>query len=242
MKIKLAIRNTILSLLLLLGSTQFSSGQVGILLLIFGDKASTEDLHLSIDGAFNLSNISNLSGGHTFLGANFGLGLHMNLGDHWQFNPELRPLSQKGVRNTFAIIDAPADISDPVNNWRLNYFEFPIMMRYRITPLISVAAGPQLSLLTSAKQISKGEYTNGLNAMIRMDAESHFRKVNFSFPLEMAYRIQLSRKESASKIRLDIFARYCHDFYPVFKDGRGFDDSRLSTWQLGISFPYILYH
>jgi len=213
---------------------------VGILLLIFGDKVSTEDLHLSIDGAFNLSNVSHLSDGRTMLGANFGLGLHMALNDRWEFNPQFRPLSQKGSRKTLAIVDIPSEISEPVNYWKLNYFEVPVMMRYRISPDLSVAAGPQISYLTSARQFSKGEYTNGLIAEIRVNAESHFKKLNFSLPVEMAYRLKLSREKSASPIKLDVFLRYCPDFYLLFRDNQGFDDSKLSTWQLGVSFPYIL--
>ncbi|MFV0268639.1 MAG: outer membrane beta-barrel protein [Draconibacterium sp.] len=239
MKISSAIRKVVFSLILFWGATLVGFGQVGILLLIFGDKASTEELHFSIDGAFNFSSASHLPQGQAILGANFGLGLHVMLNDRWEFNPQLRPLSQKGAWKTPAIVDIPSEILEPVNSWKLNYIEFPVMMRYRIIPDLSVAAGLQMSLLASARQFSKGNYTNGVNAEIRVNVESYFRKLNFSLPLEMAYRLKLSRAKSASPISLDVFARYCPDFYPLFRDDQEFEHSKLSTWQFGVSFPFI---
>lgn len=233
------MKKLILSLSLLVGTALASSGQVAILLMIFGDELSTEELHLSIDGAFNLSSASNLDSGKLFLGANFGLGLHIMLNEQWELNPQFRPLSQKGVRKAASIIDVPSEIVDPVNHWRLNYIEIPLMIRYWISPEASLAVGPQVSFLTGANQISSGTYTNELEAEIKMDTKAMFRKLNYSIPFEVAYRMELSNKKTTSKLKVDFFGRYCPDIRSLFKKGYGFDDAKNTTFQLGVSFPFI---
>jgi len=216
-----------------------SSGQVAILLLIFGDKLASEDLYLSIDGALNASNISNMGNSNTLYGLNFGLGLHMNLNERWQFNPQFKPLSQKGIKNTNPLIDLPSELVLSQTDLKLNYIEIPVMMRYKITPDFFIAAGPQLSFLSSASQKSMGKYTNDLEADLKLDASEYFNKVSFSFPIELGYWIYFSNKKSSSVIKMNLFARYCQDFSRAFNDKQLFGNSRISTFQFGVSFPTI---
>ncbi|MBU1014021.1 MAG: PorT family protein [Bacteroidetes bacterium] len=216
-----------------------SYGQVAILLLIFGDKLASEDLHLSIDGALNASNISKMGNGSTLYGLNFGLGLHMNLNERWQFNPQFKPLSQKGIKNTNPLIDLPSELVLTHTDLKLSYIEFPVMMRYNVTPDFFIAVGPQLSLLSSASQKSIGKYTNDLEAELKLDAKEFFNKVSFSFPIELGYWIYFSNKKSSSEIKLNLFARYCHEFSRAFNDKQSFGNARISTFQFGVSFPTI---
>lgn len=216
-----------------------SSGQVAILLLVFGDKLASENLHLSIDGALNMTNTSNIENGSTFYGANFGLGLHLNLNKNWQFNPQFRPLSQKGVKNTDPLIDLPSELILSQTDLKLNYIEIPIMMRYNLTPKFFVATGPQISFLTSASQKSIGKYTNELEAYLKLDAMENFNKVNFSLPIELGYWIYFSNKRSSSDIRMNLFVRYCPGISKLFENFQNSDQDRMSTFQLGVSFPTI---
>ncbi len=233
------MKKLILSISLLLCTAWVSSGQVAILLMIFGDQLSTEELHLSLDGAFNLSQSSDLEMGKMFLGANFGLGLHIKLNDHLSLNPQFRPLSQKGVRKAAPIVELPSEITDYNSNWKLNYIEIPLMIRYWISPEASLAVGPQISFLTGANQISTGTYTNGQEASLKLDTKSHFRKVNYSIPFEVAYRVELSNKKTTTKIKVDVFGRFCPDLRTLFKDNMGYDNTKNKTFQLGVSFPFI---
>jgi len=54
-------------------------GQAALIVLILGDKVATENFHLSIDGALNISNFTGLEPHETAVGVNFGLGVHIKL-------------------------------------------------------------------------------------------------------------------------------------------------------------------
>lgn len=215
------------------------SSQTAILLLLFGDDLATEDLHLSVDAAFNLSDISNLQNKGMQLGANFGLGLHMKINDRWQFNPQFRPLSQKGVRNTNPLVDLPNELDPLQTNIRLNYFDVPIMVRYNITSRFFIATGPQISFLSSAYQTTDGSYSNNLDGYLRINVKEYFQKVNFGFPVEIGYWLHFTNKKTSSVLKMNIFLRYCPDFIETFKDTQKYGNSKLSTFQIGVSFPTI---
>lgn len=216
-----------------------SSGQVAVLLLLFGDKLASEELHLSVDGALNFSNISQLEEGSILGGVNFGLGLHVKLGDHWQLNPQFRPLSQKGTRNTIPLVALPSDFAAKRTNLKLNYLEFPLMVRYSFSPHMFVAAGPQISFLSSAHQVSQGTYTDGADADFRVDIQNYFNKINFSFPVELGYWISIRNRKSKSEANMNLFARYCPGISSMFDSGYRESQSKLTVFQVGISMPFI---
>jgi len=217
-----------------------SSGQVAILILLFGDELASEEVHLSIDGAVNSSYMSQLEQGKSLRGLNFGLGLHVKLNQNWEFNPQFRLLSRKGMRDVLPIIPPPGELTGTKSSFKLNYMDVPVFIRHNLTPDLFVAAGPQISFLTAAHQLSEGRYDyNGSKAGLKIDAKPYFHKVDFSFPVEVGYWLHLSTKKSSSKISLIVFARYCPGFTPVIKDKAYADKSKLSTFQLGLSFPFI---
>ena len=214
------------------------SGQVAILLLVFGDQLAEEDLHMSIDGAINMSNISNINNSKNFYGLNFGLGLHIKVNDHWQLNPQFRPLSQKGYSNAEPIIEIPSELSNDNTILKFNYIEVPIMMRYNISERMFASAGPQVSFLTSAKQITTGKYTNDREGTLELDAKKHFNTVTLGLPVELGYWLRFTNKKTTSVLKLVLFARYCPDLTSAFKNG----NAKNSTLQFGLSFPVIKEH
>ncbi len=239
MKTKTLLIKIILTLLFKFTLISVSSGQVAILLLLFGDKVATEKLHLSLDAGLNLSDISRIEQGKPFYGVNFGLGLHYNINDRWQLNPQLHPLSQKGTRNTIPLIDLPAEFNNPKTRFKLNYIEIPVMLRYNLDERIFLAAGPQIGFLSSAEQISKGEYGNDTKGELRVNAQKFFKGVAFSFPIELGYWTHVSTKNSSSIINFNVYARYCPGITPIYKEGFGHPDATISTFQLGLVFPFI---
>lgn len=240
LKTKPALVRLLLTFVFSLLLVGVSSGQVAILLLLFGDDLATEEVHLSIDGAVNSSYMSQLEQGKTLGGLNFGLGLHVKLNQNWEFNPQFRPLSGKGMRGVLPIIPPPGELTGAKSSFRLNYMDVPVFIRHNLTPDLFVAAGPQISLLTAAHQFSEGKYEyDDSKANMKIDAKPYFHKVDFSFPVEVGYWLRLSTKKSTSKVNLIVFARYCPGFTPVIKDNAYAEKSKLSTFQLGLSFPFI---
>jgi hypothetical protein len=213
-------------------------GQAAIIVLILGDKVATEQFHLSIDGAINISNLPGLDVGKTCGGVNFGLGTHIKLGEKWHLKPEFKPLSRKGARSVNAITSVPGEVAADETKLKLNYLDIPVLLQYNITPRFFVSAGPQVSFLTGVNQISFGTISDGKETSIKIDAKSFFNKTNFSFPVEAGYTLSLATKRSTTKMDINVFARYEYDFVEVFKDP-AVGSSKISLFQIGLSLPFI---
>jgi hypothetical protein len=212
-------------------------GQAALLVLILGDKVATEKFHLSIDGALNLSSLQNPGLGKNSLGVNFGLGTHLKLNDKWNLQTEFKPLSQKGAKSINPVVSIPAEIQADNTRLKLNYIDVPLMIQYKITPKLSIAAGPQISFLTSASQNTEGTL-NGSGVSIQRDIKSHFNKIDFSIPAELRYSLTLARKKTSTKVDVDAFVRYSYGLTEIFIDP-SMGSARISNFQFGFSLPFI---
>jgi hypothetical protein len=210
-------------------------GQAAIIVLILGDKVATENFHLSIDGALNFASLSGLENGKTLIGANFGLGTHIKLGEKWHLKPEFKPLSQKGLSDVNPLVDLSGTIVPESTKIRLNYLDIPVLMQYNITDALFVSAGPQISFLLSGKQLSEGTF-DGNDITLRLDTKSLFNTVDFSLPVEVGYSFTLSRK--GNRLDINAFARYSYGFAEVMKDPAN-GSARNSNFQFGLSLPFI---
>jgi hypothetical protein len=237
MKIRKIGRSIILILFLFIPAAA-SYGQAALIVLILGDKVATEQFHLSIDGALNLSNFSGLDGSKIGAGVNFGLGTHIKLGEKWHLKPEFKPLSHKKATSIIPITAIPEELTGTKSKLTLNYIDIPVFLQYNITPQFYVSAGPQISFLTSAYQISTGDLSDGKESTIKIDVQSLFKTVNLSFPVEAGYTLKLATKRSTSKMDLNIFVRYEYDFLEIFKDPAA-GSSKFSLFQVGLSMPFI---
>jgi len=215
-----------------------SYGQAALIVLILGDKVATEQFHLSIDGALNLSNFSGLDGSKMGAGVDFGLGTHIKLGEKWHLKPEFKPLSRKKATSVIPIKDIPEELSGTSSKLTLNYIDIPVFLQYNVTQQFYVSAGPQVSFLTSASQISTGNLADNRESTIKIDTKSFFKTVDFSFPVEAGYTLKLATKRSTTKMDINVFARYEYGFLEIFKDPAS-GSSKISLFQIGLSLPFI---
>jgi hypothetical protein len=239
MKLRIVFLKLILALLLSIFFVNLSSGQALIFLYFFGDKFASEELHLSTDGGINLSHISDLRKGEVSLGLNFGLSFHVRINDRWQVIPQFRPFSLTGVKDANPLIEVPSDFDVRETDFTLNHLDFPVLFRYRISKVLFVSAGPQISFLNTAKQKSAGRYLNEAETLLRLDVKEYFNKISYSFPLEMGYWFRLPDKNSIQNTKISVFMRYCPGLNYAFKDTETFGDIRISTLQVGVSFSTI---
>jgi hypothetical protein len=217
-----------------------SNGQAALIVLILGDKVATEQFHLSIDGAINLSSFYGLEEGKMGGGVNFGLGTHIKLGEKWHLKPEFKPLSRKKATSVIPITSVPGDPGDITlsdSKITLNYIDVPVFLQYNITPQLFVSAGPQISFLTSSSQFSDGKLEDGRESSVKIDTKSFFNSIDLSFPVEAGYTLRLATKRSTSKMDVNVFARYEYGFLDVFKDPE--TSSKISLFQFGLSLPFI---
>jgi hypothetical protein len=213
-------------------------GQAGLLVLILGDKVATENFYLSIDGALNISTLPGLDEYQTIVGVNYGLGVHIKLGEKWFLKPEFKPLSRKGATKVNPITSVSDDLTVDETKIKMNYIDFPVLVQYNVTPKLYISAGPQISFVTDANQYVYGTQSDGLETTVKVTVKSFFNKTNFSFPVEAGYCFTLTNKKSTSKLNVNVFARYEYGFIEIFKD-TAVGSANISLFQVGLSLPFI---
>jgi hypothetical protein len=231
-------KRIILICLLSIITLSASYGQAGLLVLILGDKVATENFYLSIDGALNISTLPGLAEYQNIVGVNYGLGVHIKLGEKWFLKPEFKPLSRKGATKVLPITSVSESFTIDETKIKMNYIDFPILLQYNVTPKLFISAGPQISFVTDANQYVYGTQPDGLETTVKVTTKSFFNKTNFSFPVEAGYCFTLTNKKSTSKLNVNVFARYEYGFLEIFKDP-AVGSANISLFQVGLSLPFI---
>jgi hypothetical protein len=230
-----AMKNKFLSFILLLilfiAPVIKSQGQAALLVLIFGDKAATENFNFSILSGVNLSNVTGLNDTKSLYGINFGLGVNMKLSDKFYLKPEFKPLSPKGFYGNSTLVRgefADPNFTDVKTTRKLNYIDIPVLIHYQFIKKAQIGFGPQVSILTSANE--KFEGLNGDNY-----EHSIYTKLNHTdFGLTTTLTYMLSTKRKGKGVNLQL--RYYYGLNDVYKEG---PSNKSSVFSFNIEFPFI---
>jgi len=232
--------NTSLPCLLLLISLflcRQADAQAMWLVLIFGDKAASEQFHFSIDAGLNVSNLNGFEDGGTKQGINYGVGAHLKLSDRWSLVSEFKPFSTKGVRNVENPIELPEEAvdSEVKSKVNLNYLDIPVLAQYWLNDGLYFSTGSQISFLLSARQRTSIILSDGTTVDVRQDLKDYFRGIDFIIPLETGYKFILNEEKNK---QLDVRLRYNFGLSEVFEADTGLS-ARTSTFQLILTLPFL---
>ncbi|MCC7501492.1 MAG: PorT family protein, partial [Flavobacteriales bacterium] len=202
-----------LSLLLaLLAHT--ARGQAALLVLIFGDKAATENFHFTLDAGLNLSSMPGVSGTSSAHGFYFGLGTYVKLNDKWAFTPEFKPLSPRGGKGfESAFVDTTGVAGSYETQLELNYIDIPLQLHRRLSDRFYVRAGPQISYLTSAKLATTGALVGGDDFTVTRDIKDDVERIELALPVDLGVVFTKPRGFKG----IDLRVRYCLGLTEVFK-------------------------
>jgi hypothetical protein len=224
----------IFTLLFLISTSAIVNGQAALLVLIFGDKIATEKFHLSIDAGINISSMPGLKTGKSNTGLYFGLGTFIKINDKWALTPEFKPISTRGAKSVMPLRDYSTVLTNINYDIELNYIDVPIIAQYKINKTVFIGAGPQLSFLTSAKQVSTGTLPLGSQVDVEEKMKENFKSVYFSVPLEIGYSLSDFRKGKG----MDIKFRYNIGASEMINASK-YGSTTGTTFQLFLSFPFI---
>lgn len=215
-----------------------SYGQAMWLVLIFGDKAATENFHFNIEGGLVFSDIGNLNGS-MYVGGTFGMGNFIRINDRWSFVPEFKPLSFRGEKGLEDFVPIPDGLQD-AESWEsrliMSYLDLPLMFRYEISPVFFIASGPQVSFRISARLVSDAVLPGGLTEVqIKNDLRDETQWYDFGWPVELG--IHLAREKPGGG--MDIKLRWTPGFVDVAREPIGESEFRHNTFQLLVSFPFL---
>ena len=210
-------------------------GQAALLVLIFGDKAATENFHFTLDLGVNVATLPGLSTGSAVVNPYFGLGTYIKINDNWAFVPEFKPLSPRGADGVRSLVDSvnnPA-ISDADVKYKFSYIDIPMQIQRNLGPKFYVRAGPQVSFLTGASIEAKGGLISGQEFTTSEDIKGDLSPIDVAFPIDVGYRIVKARGFKG----IDVRARYCPGFIEVFEDSPL--SSNNNMFQFFLSFPFV---
>jgi hypothetical protein len=215
-------------------TSSYCHGQAALLVLLFGEKLATEQFHLTIDLGMSVSTLPGLEQKKPLTGVNFGMGTFVKLNEKWSLTPEFKPFSRGGANGVNPLI-TDINIQDPESKFVFNYIDVPVLLQYHFAKRFAVAAGPQISFLTSGKQETSGSLVNGESIVITNDIKPYMKKTNISFPIQLGYSLASARDGKGVNIKV----RYNISTQEVFTDPQ-LASSNNSRWQFFLSFPYTL--
>lgn len=220
-------------------SINSASGQAAILVLLLGDKAATENFYFSLKGGLNFSSFNGLPGAEYKPGVHFGLVNNIRINDRWDFIPEFMPMSWKGAKNLnfhpsgIPQLDSlsPSETSISGN---LNYIDIPILMRYKLTEKWRFEFGPQVSILTSAKDRYTATFRDDDEFTYTINRKADFRTMDFGFLLSLGY----SLTDFTTGKGIEFYVSFYRGFQNISKiQGENYNNQ---VFQISASFPFIL--
>lgn len=215
------------------------NGQAALLVLIFGEKAATENFHFSLKAGFNYSMITHVEEGKNRAGFNFGLVNNIKLTEKFSLLPEFIALSPRGVKDMPTLSTGIPELDDLLGNpeftdRKLDYIDIPVLIKYHLTDRWSISAGPQLSFLIDATDVYRSSPLEGVTLKTDLDIKEALRTVDLAGVIDLTFVV--SKPTNGKGVNL--FARYGLGIIDIQKEHEG-DPYRNSTFQFGATFPFV---
>jgi hypothetical protein len=131
-----------------------------IIALLFGDKLNSGKMEFGLMVSPTLTNISNIESNYR-PGVDFGLYFNIKMSDRIYLHPEAIPKLAYGAKNLAPYSTGNTDLDSLYTNGSVERvvkaIGLPLLVRYRISGSFFAEAGPQIDLITNAKDIFKTE-------------------------------------------------------------------------------------
>ena len=226
-------------MVLLICFSGVAMGQAALLVLIFGEKAATENFHFSLKAGVNYSIINGYDQGTNRIGGNFGLVNNIKLSERLSLTPEFLPLSGRGIKNVPVITTGDQDLDslliDPTSTDRkLSYIDIPVLLKIKLCKRFSVSAGPQISYMTGATDIYKSSPINGTILTTELDIRDALNRVDVSAVVDLMFMVS----EPKNGKGLNIYLRFSQGFMDIVKENTG-ERFTNTTIQFGAALPFV---
>ena len=181
-----------IALIFLLLVSYSSRGQV-IISLLLGDKLNTGQVEFGLDGGVNFPSIRGLSGGEAR--GTFNIGFYFDIkvkNPAWLVHTGVLVKSTLGESNlpVYALGDPNLDnaFAGGRVQKKINYFNVPVMMKYKFNKNIYAEAGIMPSLRAKAHDIFTASDGNG-DLEYRLDTGDQYHRLDFGLIGGLGYRL-----------------------------------------------------
>ena len=192
----------------------FHSAQSQVIMsLIFGDKLNSPNIEFGLEGGANFSSISNLDSDYR---RDFNLGFYFDFNlknPSWMFNTGVIVKSTMGAKDiaVYSLNDEKLDATFAEGSVKrnINYFNVPLMIKYKFDNNIYVKAGTQLGLLSTANDLFRQNY-NGSDVEYKNNIRDKIHVVDAGLTIGAGYRIK-------TKYGMNIGLQYYYGLVPLLK-------------------------
>ena len=226
------MKRTAVFILLLTFAAGLAHSQV-LIALLFGDKLSSDKFELGIRLAGNWDNVTGWGDTKSRFDIGFGIYGTLKLSQKFSLQPELLFKDPRGADK------APADMFDNSNlesllesasvSAKLAYVSVPVLLKYYLTPTISLGFGPQIGYLSSARKEYKAEVYAEDDLIFKEDIKSTLNAWDFALAFNLEYRLPLKKA-------IHIGLRYYLGLTDIIKDNAG-DSVKNSVIQINLGIP-----
>jgi len=162
--------------------------------ILLGDKLNTGKIEFGLDGGINLANVSGLDQGKN---ANFfNLGFYFDFkmkNPSWLFHTGVIVKSTMGIENlpVYSLQNDTLDaaFSEGSVNRKLNYFNVPFMMKYKISKNIFVEAGPMVGLRTKGFDTFNQKVIDKNDLSYTLDISDNYHRIDAGMMAGAGYRL-----------------------------------------------------
>jgi len=177
---------------ILLFCIQSVNSQV-LISLVFGDMLNSPKVEFGLEGGANFSTISNLEGAKNTTDFNLGFYFDFKLKNPaWMVNTGVIVKSSMGA-DGLAVYSLNDEVLDNAFagghiDRKINYFNVPIMIKYKFDNNIYVKAGTQLGLLSKAFDEFKNDY-EGENLEYKNKIRDQIHVIDAGLAIGLGYRL-----------------------------------------------------
>ena len=182
----------VLFVITLLFCMQSVNSQV-LISLVFGDKLNSPKIEFGLEGGANFSTISNLEGAKNRTDFNLGFYFDFMLKNPaWAINTGVIVKSSLGANGlpVYSLNNVELDNAFEGGHVdrKINYFNVPIMIKYKFDNNIYVKAGTQLGLLSKANDEFKNDY-DGNDLVYKNNIRDKIHVIDAGLAIGAGYRL-----------------------------------------------------
>lgn len=212
------IKKSILLILLLSFLAPRTDAQV-LIALVFGDALNTPKLGFGLTLGTSITNISNLEKSEYRHSFSAGFYFDILLAEHFYLHPEVRVKSTLGARNLppYPTSDAGLDelLADARVDRKINYFNVPIMAKYRNEQGWGIQAGPEISLRHKARDEFSTDVGEQEDLLLKVDTRDRFTR------FDVGFTGGFSKKIGKGVAGVTLQANYTYGFIDIDKETVG---------------------
>lgn len=183
-------------------SVSFCEAQIAIFALIFGDKVSSENFYLSIDGGGGVTSYSEING-DARPGFNLGVGANYKASNYIHFRIEAKMLNSIIIQNTNQVSKIPDTISPLIikssTDWKITYIDLPIIIDYELNNKWLIGTGPTFLWQLDAIERTELQLTNHDDFVIEQNINPIFQKYTINWCFEIVRK--LDYKQMSLRLR-----------------------------------------